>query len=88
MRDTPTFLLGFASGLACNCTWEKIQLEAARPIFNPTEGKWPVAASFHKRFNELLCPGGENLTVPGPVHVYPALRLPLSRIMGVWGGGD
>ena len=37
----------------------KIQLEAARPIFNPTEGKWPVAASFHKRFNELLCPGGE-----------------------------
>ena len=58
MRDTPTFLLGFASGLAYNCMWEKIQLEAARPIFNPTEGKWPVAASFHKRFNELLCPGG------------------------------
>ena len=59
MRDTPTFLLGFASGLAYNCMWEKIQLEAARPIFNPTEGKWPVAASFHKRFNELLCPGEE-----------------------------
>ena len=43
-----------ASGFACGKRFSLKQ----RLIPDPLERKWAVAASFHNRFNELLCPGG------------------------------
>ena len=77
-----------ASGFACGKRFSLKQ----RLIPDPFERKWAVAASFHNRFNELLCPGGGrvgkgwNDSLPEPL-LYITIQLPL-RIMGVWGGED